>query len=303
MAGFARAKQVTDPLDDKVKARIVGRDRRQLSYVSSGSEHGGDEDESPCLSDLVHGFLENDAGAHSPERTSDSERDPPLFDSTAAMEGLLNAMTIDNADSFRNLLFSHVSEAVDMFSSLRSNKLICRRKVMGFLRDSGYNAAICKTKWQSAGGITDGNYEFIDVVRSEASAWHQQQRYFIDVDFAAEFEIARPTDRYEKLLQSLPKVFVGRGEELKQIVRLMCDEAKRSLRTRGLHLPPWRKNRYMQSKWFGPYRRTVNQVPANSLAFSPSSVQKFNVKCRAVGFDAVPNANGRFLFPAATRTR
>jgi hypothetical protein len=58
MSSFVRSKRVTDPLDDKAKARLVGR---QLSYVSSGSEHSADDDDDlPCLSELVHGFLEND---------------------------------------------------------------------------------------------------------------------------------------------------------------------------------------------------------------------------------------------------
>lgn len=57
MSGFARAKRVTDPLDDKAKARLIGC---QLSCFSSGSEHSVDHDDSPCLSDLVHGFLEEE---------------------------------------------------------------------------------------------------------------------------------------------------------------------------------------------------------------------------------------------------
>ncbi|KAF7119760.1 hypothetical protein RHSIM_Rhsim13G0051000 [Rhododendron simsii] len=304
MAGFARAKRVTDPLNDRVKALIVGQAGREPVYASSGSEHGGEE-YSPCLSELIHGFLEDDAGGggggrggESPDCESDSERDPSMCDQTDVIGDLVNVSITMNADSFRNSLSAHVSNAATAFkfSSVKPSRSVLRRAVMASLRELGYNAAICKTKWERSGGLTAGNYEFIDVVVQPDPATSQSHRYFIDLDFVAEFEIARPTDRYERLLEKLPGVFIGRGEELKEIVKVMSDAAKRSLKSRGLSLPPWRKNRFMQNKWFGPYRRTVNAIPANS----PSVLTGFAVKCRSVGFDAV---NGRLFFPATTRTR
>ncbi|CAA3019986.1 Hypothetical predicted protein [Olea europaea subsp. europaea] len=82
-----------------------------------------------------------------------------------------------------------------------------------FLRDKGYNAAICKTKWEKFGGVTAGNYEFIDVVRLDS------KRYFIDLDFASKFVIVRPNNFYENLLQYLPRVYVGKTEDLKHILK------------------------------------------------------------------------------------
>lgn len=64
MSCFARIKQVTDPFDEKVKARIIGRDWRELVYFSSENEHSAKNDdvESPCLSGfLLNSFLEEDA--------------------------------------------------------------------------------------------------------------------------------------------------------------------------------------------------------------------------------------------------
>ncbi|PIN14021.1 hypothetical protein CDL12_13368 [Handroanthus impetiginosus] len=171
-----------------------------------------------------------------------------------------------------------------------------RRNVMAYLRSCGYNAAICKTKWQSSGGLTAGNHEFFDVIRTENST-----RYFIDMDFASEFEIARPTDSYERLLQHLPRVFVGTSEDLKQILKVVSDAARRSLKSKDLHLPPWRKHRFMQNKWFGPYRRTENLFPV-SFSSPSTAKQSYGVKCRAVGFNAAVNG-GNLLFPATARTR
>ncbi|XP_059626250.1 uncharacterized protein LOC132269178 [Cornus florida] len=290
---FPRTKRVTsDLLGDKVRARIFGLDRS-----SSGSEHAREsDDESLSLSDLVDGFLvDDDASVQLSENELDSGSDRSISTAANVIQDLIRKAVTDRADSFKNELVARVYSAMVAFSSVTPDKLILRRRVMAFLRDCGYNAAICKTKWESSGGLTSGNYEFIDVVRSDLNG-----RYFIELDLAGEFEIARPTNQYEQMFQALPRVLVGRSEELKQIVKVMSDAAKLSLKSRGLHLPPWRKNRYMQNKWFGPYRRTMNFIPANSSSFPLPPKPTLAVKCRSVGFDAV---NGRLLSPAITRTR
>ncbi|XP_018844169.1 uncharacterized protein LOC109008509 [Juglans regia] len=281
MAVFVRTKRVTEPLDDKARARLVGMDQPQPSYVSSGSEHSADD--SACLSELVHGFLENDSEADSHAGDPVSEPVDSVSECSDDVEDILRSTAGTNAvDSYKKLLVAHVSEAVELFSRLRSTRNIFRRNVMTFLRDRGHNAAICKTKWDSSGGLSAGSYEFIDVIHSTSSSW--QSRYFVELDLAAQFDVARPTDQYVTLLRSLPKVLVCRGEELKKLVKIMCDVAKRSLRSRGLSVPPWRKNRYMQNKWFGPYRRTANPVRENTAA--PMALPSVGgVKCRFVGFD------------------
>ncbi|KAK6141875.1 hypothetical protein DH2020_024387 [Rehmannia glutinosa] len=297
MYGYTRMKRVTDPLDDKVKARIIGRDRAEPGYVSSGSEHSAQADDdvtSPSLSELFFDFGVDDDGESSIDgNDSDSERDPSMYDSSSRNVDLIRPILLDQTDEFKNVLRAHVLKAVQVFSCVKSDKQIMRRNVMAFLKNYGYNAAICKTKWERSGGLTAGNYEFIDVLTKDSST-----RYFIDLDFASEFQIARPTNSYERLLQYLPKVFVGKSEDLKQILKAMSDAAKRSLKSRGLHLPPWRKHRFMQNKWLGSYRRTANLFP---VSFSPVN-KSHAVDCRAVGFDAAVNG-GLFLLPAAARTR
>uniref|UniRef100_A0A6N2LKD4 Uncharacterized protein n=1 Tax=Salix viminalis TaxID=40686 RepID=A0A6N2LKD4_SALVM len=274
MSGFARAKRVTDPLDDKAKARLIGC---QLRCSSSGSEHSADHDDSPCLSGLVHGFLEEEDSDFAHEsfngHGSDSERVGLVIDCTDFVEDMIRS---SSNDSYRNLLFFHVSKAMEGFSCLRNQRPVLRRKVMSSLRELGHNAAICKTKWESSGGgLTAGSYEFIDVVLQLKSP-SLQSRYVVDLDFASQFEIARPTSQ--------------QNEDLKTIVKSISDAARRSLKSGELYLPPWRKNRYMQNKWFGPYRRTVNPLPASSFT-SPPSVNV--VKCRRLGFDDA--VNGRLF--------
>ncbi|MQM07697.1 hypothetical protein Taro_040539 [Colocasia esculenta] len=42
-----------------------------------------------------------------------------------------------------------------------------------------------------------------------------QQRYLVDVEFMGKFYIARPTTKYEQVVAELPKVFMGRSEDLR----------------------------------------------------------------------------------------
>ncbi|KAK9055625.1 hypothetical protein SSX86_026710 [Deinandra increscens subsp. villosa] len=314
-----RSKCVTGPLDERVKDRIVGRDRPDIAYGSSGSEHSGtggqigdyeDDDSSHSLSYLLHCFdEENDKddaieedefdGSRMTNNDPDPDQDPD-FDSDsdraeAKNEEMISTLRNQNNDMFRNVLLANVVKAMEFFRCLSPSAQILNRNVMRFLQKLGYNAAICKTKWQSCGGLTAGDYEFIDVVESGA-------RYFIDLNFAGEFQIARQTNQFRRFSQNLPNVFVGKSADLKLIVKLMSDEIRWSLKSRGLVLPPWRKNRFMQNKWFGPYRRTANYTPANFSSSLTVPVNRMTdaVKCSMIGFSVVDSAP---LFNAATRTR
>ncbi|KAJ9547979.1 hypothetical protein OSB04_020522 [Centaurea solstitialis] len=301
MAMRLRSKRVTDPLDDRVKDRIVGRDRPE--YGSSGSEHSGSGDvsSSSSLSYLLNCFdvkeeedeTENDVNGEDDQLDGidQSQNNDSDSDLEAKFEAIISTLLNLNLDRFQNVLQTNVLKAREAFQFLNPNSQILNRNVMLFLRNLGYNAAICKTKWNSSGGLAAGSHEFIDVLRSDSV------RYFIDLNFSGEFEIARETSQFRRFSQKLPAVFVGKSADLKTIVKSMSDEIRRSLKSRGLLLPPWRKNRFMQNKWFGPYRRTVNYTPANLLSAFPVPV-KNSVNCSLIGFNVVDSAP---LLPAATR--
>ncbi|CAH2052336.1 unnamed protein product [Thlaspi arvense] len=269
MTTFSRTKRATDPLDDAAKARIFG-------HVSSSLDQ-----ESPQLFELVHGFLED-----GPEETfSDSvlsENSTMECSSEASEETIKMALSFSDSDPYRNILLGHVLRAVEVYSALRSRqKSVFRDKVASFLRELGHDAAVCVSKWSSSVKLTGGSYDFIDVVYKplEDDRTAVAIRYFVDLDFASEFEIARPTRQYARVMELLPRVFVGKEENLRTAVRESCDAAKRSLKSRGLSLPPWRRSSYLQHKWFGPYQRKVG----SSLGVTP--LNRDAVSCRSIGFD------------------
>ncbi|GFZ14165.1 hypothetical protein Acr_24g0003550 [Actinidia rufa] len=148
----------------------------------------------------------------------------------------------------RNLL-------ADTSKIVEKNK-ICKRKddlrtiVTDGLLLLGYDASICKSRWEKSPSYPAGEYEYIDVIV-------EGERALIDVDFISEFEIARPTGGYKAILQSLPHIFVGGVDRLHQIVSILSEAAKQSLKKKGMHIPPWRKAEYMRAKWLSSHARTT----------------------------------------------
>lgn len=103
-----------------------------------------------------------------------------------------------------------------------------------------------------------GDYEYIDVMVRDSNGDKEPTRLIVDTDFKSQFEVARPTPTYKELINTLPSVFVGSEEKLNQIISLLCSAAKKSLKERGLHVPPWRKANYMRSKWLSKECKKVS---------------------------------------------
>jgi uncharacterized protein (TIGR01615 family) len=148
---------------------------------------------------------------------------------------------------------------------------------MKCLRTAGYNAAICKSRWEHVGSFPGGDYEYIDVVFEGKTG--KSERILIDIEFRAQFEIARPSSSYNAVVQVLPPVFVGKADRLIGIVNIMSEAVKQSLKKSGLDLPPWRKPEYMRAKWFSSYRRTTNDTVHKTHGEDNLSRTSFSARC------------------------
>ncbi|XP_072964984.1 uncharacterized protein [Typha angustifolia] len=286
MAVFVRAKRVTDPLDEKVRARLRGE---MAGYSSSGSEH----EAATCLSGLVQAFLEAGSAGSEDERSDrGSDRDEEGGADRAASAAAARVRELldppAEMDPFRIRLVAEVTATMEAEEGMRTAGSAFRRSVMARLRAMGYDAGICKARWETSGGITAGSYEYIDVISPEK----ERMRYIVDWDFATGMEVARATEEYGRVVAAVPKVVVARDEAIGKAVRLMAEAARRSLRRNELHVPPWRKSRYMLAKWLGSYRRTTNPMVTGSGA------PAVDVTCRAVGFH-VAAADGFRVAPFA----
>ncbi|XP_060182104.1 uncharacterized protein LOC132611740 [Lycium barbarum] len=230
MQAYGRMKRVTDPFDDKMKARIIGRDPQENCYLSSGSEHSAhavdddDDDDASCsFSNLIFGFPDDVEENASSESDSDSDNE----DVSPCKEMNLEHKSTPKTSSRGQDCSSRIKETTHplnkrcetlntMYDSTHDVIEDVPKPIFYSDVDLFRNSVSTKTKCDriSSGGLKAGNYEFIDVIRSDNNT-----RYVIDLDFAAEVEIARPTNHYEQLLKSSPNFFVGKSEELKCILK------------------------------------------------------------------------------------
>ncbi|KAG6492769.1 hypothetical protein ZIOFF_047734 [Zingiber officinale] len=257
------------------KSRLKRLFERQLLRISAPekpgdgrererSDDGGEVDPSSvCLDKMVLSFMEEGGGERAPrgrcncfnsiyDDSSDDDFNggdhPPPADAAEFIKGLI--LCASNAE--RNLL-ADSSKIMDKTKNSKG-KGECRRILVEELQSLGYDAAICKSKWDKSSSLpagtisnkyyfnffsrawpqltsrlTAGEYDYIDVVVDGG------ERLLVDVDFRSEFEIARSTKSYRAMLQHLPPLFVGR---LPPIVAVVSEAARQSLKKKGLHVPP-----------------------------------------------------------------
>ncbi|XP_009803807.1 uncharacterized protein [Nicotiana sylvestris] len=238
----------------------------ELPYIKDGGAVTEFEPSSVCLAKMVVNFIEENNEKPSAAKcgrnrcncfngnTNDSSDDE--FDGFA--DSVTNSSFGDSSETLKSLipcasvvernLLADTSKIVEKNkASKRKDDL--RKIVTDELSKLGYNASICKSKWEKTSSIPAGEYEYIDVIV-------EGERVLIDVDFRSEFEIARSTGSYKAVLQSLPFIFVGKSDRLLQIVSIVSEAARLSLKKKGMHIAPWRKAEYIKSKWLSPHTRT-----------------------------------------------
>ncbi|KAL5204738.1 hypothetical protein ABZP36_009609 [Zizania latifolia] len=299
----SRAKRATAPLDAAARARLAVLPG---SADSSGSEH----EPAAALSSLVNEYLlqgADDATVPSSaavlqlaEEGSDAEDDEhssgrgsngsaaAVAEVVEEIKGVLDAAGRSGDDVRRRRIFADVVDAMRGLEDVRGERSAFRRAVMSRLRECGHDAGLCKARWDKTSNMAAGSYEYIDVVDAAAAA-PETARYIVDVGFAREFEVARPTEHYEAVRAALPEVLVATPGDVRKVVRAASAAVRRSLKRRGLSVPPWRKRKFMLAKWLGPYRRTVNAVPASAGTAVAGGGAGASAVCRTVlGFAPPP---------------
>lgn len=280
----ARFKRVAAAFDEVV-ARV------KPCESSSGSEHSPED--SADLFDLVESFIEREGKLIMEENNGNNDNkinSEVEKEGNSVMEsGYWSDEDGDTMDTLKSLLGfdgyaggdddekQKILEDITEFAchiSSDSPSISFKRQLMNLLRRKGFDAGLCKSKWERFGRNPSGEHEYIDVNINGT-------RYIVEIFLAGEFTIARPTTKYLSLLGVFPQIFVRKPETLKQIVRLMCNAMRESMKSKGMHVAPWRRNGYMQAKWFSHYRRTVNETSAKSMDAGGDE----NAKNRSVGFN------------------
>lgn len=86
-------------------------------------------------------------------------------------------------------------------------------------------------------------------VTDKSSEKRGEVKVVIELNFRAEFEMARANENYNRLISRLPEVFVGKVERLRVLIKILCSAAKKCMKEQKMHLAPWRKHKYVQAKW------------------------------------------------------
>lgn len=253
--------------------RVAGVEEPQLN--KDGVEEF--EPSSVCLDKMVQNFMEDSNEKHSGaircgrnqcrcfngESGGDSEDELDSFNcfgnsnhnsSNDACE-LLKTLVVCASVSERNLL---ADTAKIIENSKVSKDESGRNVVVESLINRGYDASVCKSRWEKSPLYPAGEYEYVDVITGG-------ERLIIDIDFRSEFEIARATKHYKAILQTLPYIFVGKPDRLQRIIHIVSDAAKQSLKKKGMHIPPWRKADYIKAKWLSPHTRGTRVLSLNSI--------------------------------------
>ncbi|KHN18844.1 hypothetical protein glysoja_028213 [Glycine soja] len=243
-----------------VKSRLKRLLERQFSGVlrnSAPEKIAGDDEtlngsndfepSSACLAKMVQSFIEEShekhSASHHRNRCNCFNRN---YDDSS--DGLVACASVRE----RNLL-ADTAKIVEKNKICKRKDNFCRKILTDELLTLGYDASICKSRWEKSPSYPAGEYEYIDVMMGK-------ERILIDIDFRSEFEIARSTKAYKTILQNLPYIFVGTCERLQSIVALVSEAAKQSLKKKGMHVPPWRRAEYVKAKWLSPYTRTTNSA-------------------------------------------
>ncbi|KAM7521648.1 hypothetical protein LguiA_011550 [Lonicera macranthoides] len=285
-----------EPVKPVVKSRFKRLIERQLPSVLrlSATDKGGagiedqhcnkdgtDEFEpsSICLAKMVQNFIEESNDKQSAVKcgrsrcrcfnrncNDSSEEELESFncfgDSSHSSAGdaceILKSLVPCASFGERNLL-AEISKIVDKKQTCKLKDDCIREILTDNLLALGYNASICKSRWEKSPLYPAGEYDYVDVIV-------EGDRLIVDIDFRSEFEIARSTKTYKAILQTLPHIFVGKADRLERIIHIVSDAAKQSLKKKGMPFPPWRKAEYVKAKWLSS---NYTRITASTQLSSP----------------------------------
>ncbi|KAL3519767.1 hypothetical protein ACH5RR_017916 [Cinchona calisaya] len=268
----------------------ISLNHRILTWDNREIEFSGDP--AINMSDTVFGFLDEESEGSSLGSISDNGYGEHEIDDDENNEEKDNSENVGNKnfwESQDHLLHSTLCRTSSIESTIRNitketikeaqqtgnvtcicgreiNKNGCKscllKEVCTRLQNAGFDGAICKSKWRSSPDIPSGEHTFLDVIDNTNSK--KQVRVIIELNFRAEFEMARANEEYNHLIKRLPEVFVGKIERLLSVIKILCSAAKKCMKLKKMHMGPWRKQRYMQAKWLKTCERTTFSIPLSS---------------------------------------
>ncbi|PIN02490.1 hypothetical protein CDL12_24997 [Handroanthus impetiginosus] len=215
------------------------------------------------LAMMVSDFLENgNSGGTDSRYSSDSDSSfsdlVQLADKISYFKLAMDQYESDLLSVVNSLALSINERDLHAANSGLCNASCIKFSLVKLLRLSGYDAGVCTSRWQGSRKVPGGDHEYIDVIHYNDMG--SSERLIIDIDFRSHFEIARAVESYDRILNSLPVIYVGSFPKLKQFLHIMVEAARFSLKQNSMPLPPWRSFAYLEAKWQSPYHRKFDHV-------------------------------------------
>lgn len=117
------------------------------------------------------------------------------------------------------------------------------------------------------------------LAQSNNSTGKVDMKIIIELNFRAQFEMARSNEEYDRLISQLPEVYVGKFSRLQNLIKILCGASKKCMKEKKMHMAPWRKHKYMLAKWQGtpdlkPAAQALFRLPVMEIVERPISSSK-----------------------------
>ncbi|KAF2303327.1 hypothetical protein GH714_016757 [Hevea brasiliensis] len=219
----------------------------QQNFAGDGYELQFHDQLAANFSDMIFGFLEDSHEESLQGGTSSEEcRENEALD--AEDEERSENGSVEEDKNFWEKQHQLLQASLCRTSSLESGIRNVTKEAIKEIQMAG---TIC-----GCGRSMVGEHTFLDVIDNSNSK-KGEVRVIIELNFQAEFEMAKANEEYNRLVRRLPELFVGKSERLNTVIKILCSAAKKCMKEKKMHLGPWRKQRYMQAKWLGNCERTT----------------------------------------------
>lgn len=133
------------------------------------------------------------------------------------------------------------------------------------LSRAGYSVRIRRAVGGGEGAISLSNLRHTFLYCASSS----NDSFIIDPSFREQFEIAKPTQRFTQVLESVPDLLVIPASRIAPLVTLLCEEVAIAFKFNAMLLPPWRQTHGMLSKWL-PRMSMDESFPPSPQHSSPT---------------------------------
>lgn len=258
--------------------------------------------ESESFDELIVGFFEelkdSPEGSYSSNFPSDAEEESVSNAEESKIfwelqEELLQ-VTLCRTTSIETKIRKATKEALREMNSTGGINCICRKtaaescrnctqkEISKRLQIAGYNCVICKSKWRQSHEIPSGEHSYMEVMvdnNKNSTIGKGDTKIIIELNFRAQFEMARSKEEYDRLINRLPEVYVGKFSRLQNLIKILCAASKKCMKEKKMHMAPWRKHKYMLAKWQGtpelikPASQAVVFLPVMEIVEKPISTK------------------------------